>query len=118
MNGALEVATDLFGKTAVVHAVGEVDMGTAPELRAHVLAACDAAKEPAPVVVDLTGVDFFGSSGIGVLIEAHRRCQAQRTPLRVVVTSRPVLRTLEISELDKVLDIRDSLANAIRVQVA
>lgn len=113
----LEVRTDWLGETAVVHAVGEVDMSTAPRLRDAVLGACAAVAEPARVVVDLTAVDFFGSSGIGVLVQAQQWCQAQRTQLRVVATGRVVLRTLHISGLDTVLDIRNSLANATRTQV-
>jgi anti-sigma B factor antagonist len=118
MMSGLEVRTDRSGKTAVVHAMGEVDMSTAPRLLDAVLAACATAVEPKPVVVDLTAVDFFGSSGITVLVQAQERCQAQRTPLRVVAASRAVLLTLHLCGLDTVLDIRSSLANATRVQVA
>jgi anti-sigma B factor antagonist len=118
MMGVLEVGTNLFGKTAVVRAAGEVDMSTAPELRARILDACAAVREPAPVVVDLTGITFFGSSGISVLMAAYQRCQEQRTPLRVVATTRVVLRTLHIAGLGEVLDIRDSLSDATRIQAA
>jgi anti-sigma B factor antagonist len=118
MTGVLEVGTNLFGKTAVVRAAGEVDMSTAPELRARVLDACAAVHEPAPVVVDLTGITFFGSSGISVLMAAYQRCQEQRTPLRVVATTRVVLRTLHIAGLGEVLDIRESLSDATRIQAA
>ncbi len=80
--------------------------------------ACATTVEPTPVVVDLTAVDFFGSSGINVLVQAQRQCQTRWIPLRVVATSRAVLRTLQISGLDTVLDIRNSLANASHAQVA
>jgi len=104
---ALEIGTHLSGTTVVVHAVGEVDMSSAPTLRNAVLTACAAVHGPASLVVDLTGVDFFGSSGISVLMEAQQQCQALR-----VVTSQAALRTLQIAGLAEVLDIRDSLADA------
>lgn len=104
---ALEIGTHLSGTTVVVHAVGEVDMSSAPTLRNAVLTACAAVHGPASLVVDLTGVDFFGSSGISVLMEAQQQCQALR-----VVTSQAALRTLQIAGLAEVFDIRDSLANA------
>jgi anti-sigma B factor antagonist len=66
--------------------------------------------------VDLTGLAFFGSSGISVLLQAHKRCQAQRTSLRVVATTQAVLRALSICGLDSVLDIQESLATTTRVQ--
>jgi anti-sigma B factor antagonist len=118
MESLLEVSTDLTGDTAVVHAVGEVDMSNAQELLSAMLGACDEISEPKPLAVDLTGISFFGSSGITVLVRAHKRCQAQRTPLRVVATSQAVLSTLRICGLDSVLDIQDSLASATRVHVA
>jgi len=108
---ALKIGTDLSDTTAVVHAVGEVDMSSAPTLRTAVLTACAAVRVPASLVVDLTGVDFFGSSGISVLMEAQQRCQARRTPL-LVVPSQAALRTLRIAGLTEVFDIRDSLATA------
>ncbi|HYS39527.1 MAG TPA: STAS domain-containing protein [Pseudonocardiaceae bacterium] len=104
---ALEIGTHLSGTTVVVHAVGEVDMSSAPTLRNAVLTACAAVHGPASLVVDLTGVNFFGSSGISVLMEAQQQCQALR-----VVTSQAALRTLQIAGLAEVLDIRDSLADA------
>ncbi len=113
---ALEIGTDLSDTTAVVHAVGEVDMSSAPKLRNAVLTACAAVRGPASLVVDLTGVNFFGSSGISVLMEAQQQCQARRTPLRVV-PGQAALRTLRIAGLAEVLDIRDSLADAVQVQV-
>lgn len=115
--GGLDVRTDRFGETAVVRAVGEVDMTTAPKLLDAVLAACASADQSTPVVVDLTAVSFFGSSGINVLVQAERQCQARQTPLRVVATGRAVLLTLHLCGMDTVLDIRDSLANATRVQI-
>jgi anti-sigma B factor antagonist len=114
----LEVRTDQVGEVAVVHAVGEVDMSSAPTLLAAVLAACAALRERAPVVVDLSGVSFFGSSGLTVLVAARERCHQDETPLRVVATTRAVLRTLEISGLITLLDVRASLADATRAEVA
>jgi anti-sigma B factor antagonist len=112
----LEVWTDLTGETAVVHAAGEVDMSNAQQLLGATHGACGEIREPTPLVVDLTGITFFGSSGISVLLQTHHQCQAQRTPLRVIATSR-VRRTLHICGLDRVLDIQDSLTAATRVQV-
>jgi anti-sigma B factor antagonist len=116
MNSLVEFSTDLTGDTAVVHAAGEVDMSNAQELLNAIQGACEEISEPTPLVVDLTGITFFGSSGINVLLLANHRCEAQRTPLRVVATSRAVLLTLRICGLGGVLDIRDSLANATGVR--
>jgi anti-sigma B factor antagonist len=114
----LEVSTDLVGNAVVVHAVGEVDMSTAPKLSAELLDACDEVRESGVLAVDLTGVVFLGSSGVSALLQAYERCQVDGIPLRTVATNTAVLRTLEICGVVGWLDIRDSLANATRVQVA
>jgi len=57
---------------SVVTVSGEVDVATAPSLREcldRVVARDDDA-----VVVDMLGVTFIDSTGLGVLIGAHRAC--------------------------------------------
>jgi anti-sigma B factor antagonist len=118
MTSLLEVGTDLVGDTAVVHAVGEVDLSNAPQLLTELLNACGEVRESGVLAVDLTGVGFFGSSGVNALLRANQRCQDDGIPLRVVTTKGAVLRTLQICGVDSILDLRDSLANATRAQVA
>jgi anti-anti-sigma factor len=116
MTSLLEVSTDLVGNTAVVRAVGEVDMSNAPTLRTELFNACDEISEAGVLAVDLTGVVFFGSSGVGALLQTYQRCRAEGIPLRTVATNSAVLRTLQICGVADILDIRDSLAGATRAQ--
>jgi anti-sigma B factor antagonist len=118
MTALLKVSTDLVGDTAVVHAIGEVDMSSAPTLRAELFSACDEVSESGVLAVDLTGVVFLGSSGVSALLQAYGRCQIEGIPLRIVATNTAVLRTLELCGVVGVLDIRDSLADATRTQAA
>jgi anti-anti-sigma factor len=118
MRSLLEVGTDLVGHTVVVHAVGEVDMSTAEQLLTELFDACAEVREPGVLAVDLTGVVFFGSSGVNALLRAYQRCQAEDIPLRVVATTSAVRRILQLCGVDSMLDVRDSLANATRARVA
>ena len=63
------------------------------------------------VVVDLSGVDFIDSSGLGALVQANR-IAAERGNRFVVVASPPVRRLLTVTALDTVLDTYDDLAAA------
>ena len=63
------------------------------------------------VVVDLTRVTFIDSSGLGVLVQAHRNSLEQATRL-LVVTSPPVAKLLRITALDEVLETYENLAAA------
>jgi anti-sigma B factor antagonist len=56
----------------VISLAGEVDYGSAQQLRAALMTAL--AAEPSSIVVDLGGVTFLDSTGIGTLVVANRIC--------------------------------------------
>lgn len=62
--------------TVVLCCRGVLDMLTAPVLERHIATAL--AKKPAAMIIDLTGVDFLASAGMGILIATHDAL----TPLR------------------------------------
>lgn len=63
------------------------------------------------VLADLSGVTFLDSSGLGVLVQAHRTARERDTRL-VVVASPPVRKLLRLTGLDTVLDTYDELTAA------
>jgi anti-sigma B factor antagonist len=101
-----------LGAAAIVHVAGEIDMATSGTMAEHVLGRL--AERPATLVIDLSGVEFLGSAGLGVLIEASHNAQEAATTFRIVATAPPVLRPLEISGLLDVLPVCRSLSEALR----
>ncbi|MDX8147323.1 STAS domain-containing protein [Lentzea sp. BCCO 10_0061] len=91
----------------IVAVTGEVDIATAPLLRAELMT--QLAQSPVALVVDLREVTFFDSSGIGALLTAHR----QASDLRVVADKTPVLRTLHFSGMDTVFRVHPTLTEAL-----
>ncbi|WP_330278154.1 STAS domain-containing protein [Lentzea sp. NBC_00516] len=91
----------------VVAVTGEVDIATAPLLRAELTV--QLAQSPVVLVVDLREVTFFDSSGISALLTAHR----QAADLRVVADRTPVLRTLRFSGMESVFRVHPTLAEAL-----
>lgn len=69
------------------------------------------------VVVDLSGVAFIDSSGLGALVQANRTAQERDTRL-ILVASPPVRRLLKVTALDTVLETVDDLAAAERAIAA
>jgi anti-anti-sigma factor len=63
------------------------------------------------VLADLSRVTFLDSSGIGVLVQAHRTA-VERGNRLLVVASTPVRKLLRLTGLDSVLDIYDELPAA------
>ena len=87
-----------------VSAHGEIDVSTVGLLREVLLNEIKAG-EGTWVQVDLSGVSFMDSTGLGVLIAAHRRLTATGGKLTIHKPSRPVLRVLQVSGLDRLLTV-------------
>ncbi len=83
--------------------VGELDSSTAPSLHAAVDSAL--ADRVRTLTVDLDGVTFLDSAGLCVLARAHRRAAEDGVLLRVVASTRAVIRPLQITGLYDVLAV-------------
>jgi len=107
----------------VVRAVGEIDVANA--LRwgrvladlGHDLAHHDDAPRRGGgrgrLVCDLTGVEFFGAAGMGVLAQTAALAASAGVGLRIVADSHPVLRPITALGLDRQLCIDAHLVSAI-----
>jgi anti-sigma B factor antagonist len=85
------------GATACVSAAGEVDSTSAPVLRQQLEALLD--DDVRELTVDLGQVTFLDSAGLCVLAAAHRRAVRQDVTMRVLASSRAVIRPLQITGL-------------------
>ncbi|MGM1060811.1 anti-sigma factor antagonist [Saccharothrix sp. Mg75] len=109
---AFETTTrrDADGGTVVLSARGQLDIATVHLLRDPVTAAVG--DGDGTVVLDLSDVDFFASVGIDVLLRAHEATRRGGGALRVVVP-RLIRRTLTSVGLAHVLDLHDTLDEAL-----
>lgn len=86
----------------VVEVQGDIDLSEAGELRAVLN---DAASGPhRSVIVDLSGVRFIGSTGMGVLVEVHHRLADAGRRLVVHEPSDKIRRAFEIAGVDFLFD--------------
>lgn len=111
MEQDIEIDVERRGGSTIVSARGEVDVATAPALREGLDEAV--AADAGAVVVDLTGVTFIDSTGLGVLIGARKRCLDADLELRVVVTEPRILKVFEITGLTELFAIHESLEPAL-----
>ncbi|MCP2329823.1 MULTISPECIES: STAS domain-containing protein [Actinoalloteichus] len=99
------------GHPIVLHFHGEVDMVSAPALRQGILPHLGGGH---PVVVlDLSGVTFFGARGVSALMTAQDTAEHQHIELRVVSNRSTVPRVLRAADVGDVLPVYDSVAAAI-----
>jgi len=96
------------GELTVVTLVGELDLVTAPVLRAR-LEDLIAAAPAIQLVVDLEGVDFLDSAGLGVLMSTLNSVREAGGAFRLVCTRPRLLKVFEITALTEVLDIRSTV---------
>jgi len=114
----LTVTTEVRGHAVIVRAAGEVDMTTSSVLERGLTAARETAgSAPGAVVIDLDGVQFFGSAGIALLVAARQACLEQGTPLHVVATDPIVLRPIQVTGLEQVFDIVATVDDALRIRL-
>jgi anti-sigma B factor antagonist len=100
----------------VVTVTGEADLHTAPELdRAlhGVLALGGTA-----AAVDLADVTFVDSTALGVLLRHQRRFRGRGGELVIVTADRRVLRTFEITGLDRLFRIERRLADGVAAMLS
>ncbi|MFC6088412.1 anti-sigma factor antagonist [Saccharothrix lopnurensis] len=109
--GQIGITVRGAGEGVVVVAVsGEIDMLTAPQLRADVLPRLDAGDT---VVLDLSGVSFLGSAGLAVLVEASQHGKRRGSAFRVVAVARAVIRPLAATGLGEVFSVFESVDRAL-----
>ena len=102
---------ELVSGVPVVAAPEEIDITNTPEQRAALLEA--AADGPGTLVADLTRTQFCDSSGLHVLLAAHKRAQADGGELLLVIPSAADLRVLAITGIDHMIPNFTSLDDAL-----
>ncbi|GGK98367.1 anti-sigma factor antagonist [Salinibacterium xinjiangense] len=86
---------------AAVRGVGRLNMVSAPALRETVAVALAAGRTR--IVIDLSGVDFVDSSGLGALIGCLKSARQLGGDLRIAQPTAQVEMVLQLSNLDRVL---------------
>jgi len=105
--GVLKVRTVSTDGPAVVTVQGEVDMVTAPEFRTLLLQS--AAESAGPLLLDLSGVTYMDSSGVGTMVYLKREIERRGRQLVLVGLPPRVRGVLEITHLDRFFTIVGSL---------
>ena len=89
--------------TTVVTPCGELDLATVGALRS----ALDEVGRCEVLVLDLREITFMDSSGIGVLVDEHRRAGREGFSLRVVSGPPTVQQLLEVTGLARRLEFTE-----------
>jgi len=97
-----DVTIEVSGETATLVISGEVDLASAPRLRDQFQRL-----EARNVVVDLSGVTFIDSTGLGVLVAALKRTREAGGELTLRAPTRSTRKVLDITGLSQLVAIED-----------
>jgi anti-sigma B factor antagonist len=95
----------------VVSVYGELDVATSPALRERLLALVS--EGSTRLVLDLEGVDFLDSTGLGTIVSTLKRARTHGGDLRLVSTEARIRRLFEITALDKAVPLHASVDDAV-----
>lgn len=107
----VSVTSRTSGDRTIVQVAGEIDVYTAPTLREELATQQDAGA--VDLVIDLTGVPFMDSTGLGVLVGALKRARTTGGHLRLVIDQEKLLKVFKITALTQVFEIHPTLDAAL-----
>jgi len=98
----VNIHTKVLGEGVVVLRLeGKLNMVSAPHLREEVHSSVTAGNTH--VAIDLSGVDFIDSSGLGALINGLKATRQAGGDLRIAAPTEQVKMVLELTNIDRVL---------------
>jgi len=98
------------GHWQVLTVAGEIDMATAPRFRQRLLGVIGAGARH--VVIDISGVDFIDSTGLGVVMGGAKRVRSAGGDIRLVAASSRLAELIELTRLDRAVDVFKSVSAA------
>lgn len=112
----LTVKSEVRPEAVLVHASGEIDSGNAAGFRTQLASALQqaGAQESRLLIIDLQGVTYFGSAGMNAVLDCHKIGLRAGTAVRLVAENDLVVRPIEVTNLDSLLDLYPTLAEALK----
>jgi anti-sigma B factor antagonist len=99
----LKVTTRSQGDHTVMSVTGEIDLYTAPRLQSELTSAL--APGSVQLIVDMSKVDFCDSTGINVLLAAHRQARDRGGELQLASLGSATRKVLQVTGLESVFTV-------------
>ncbi len=107
----MNLQLDAFDNVTVIKISGRIDTHSVHRLRQQLFLAANSSDKN--IVIDLAGVDFIDSSGLATIVQAMKQCRASEGDLRLCQPTQSVRMVLELTRLDKALDIFPTQESAL-----
>jgi anti-sigma B factor antagonist len=107
----ISVSQTTAGDVPIVAVSGEVDVYSAPALKDNITEILQSGVTT--LILDLTGVAFLDSTGLGALVEARAATSDAGGSLPLVCSQDRILKLFTITGLDGVFTIYPSIGDAV-----
>ena len=107
----LYIAVDHRGPVTVLRTLGDVDVYSAAQLRETVNNLITLGHHR--LVLDLAGLEFTDSTGIGVMVGAHKRLKAAAGSIALAAVPENLVRVLKITGLTRVFPVYATADDAV-----
>jgi anti-sigma B factor antagonist len=98
------------GETTLLVLRGELDIATSPQLREALVKVIGDGRR---IVVDLEGLGFIDSVGLGILVSGLKRARSHGGELELVCANRVILQPLELTGLDQTFTLHAQREDAL-----
>ena len=107
---ALTIEAAEHGTTTLLVLRGELDIATSPQLRDELVRVIGDGRR---IVVDLEGLGFIDSVGLGILVSGLKRARSDGGDLELVCANRIILQPLELTGLDQTFTLHARREDAL-----
>ena len=108
----LKVTSRPQGEYVAMSVQGEIDLYTVPRLQ-RALASALGDGGPVRLIVDMSGVEFCDSTGVNVLLAAHRQAREAGGSLALAAPRRAVRKILQVTGLESVFTVIETPVEAV-----
>lgn len=107
----MQIKTRIESDNCIIELFGEIDLDSSPQVRKTIIP--ETQKKHSRIFIDLSGVTYMDSSGIATLVEGLQYSRQYQGKFCIVGLSSGVREVFELSRLDKVFTIYNSLTEAL-----
>ena len=111
-NEGIRIDLDRHGATTVARLCGSAGMTATEQMKENLLSLVESPCEW--IVLDLSGLEFISSEGLGAIIAAHLRCRPHESRLVLAAPPEQIRHLLSVTRLDRLFAIYDSVEQALR----
>lgn len=112
----MNLTVEIRSETVLITLEGALDAQTAPKLKQAFTDVISDGRQD--IVLDLAGVDFMDSSGLGAVVGAYKQVRIGKGDLRIASLQPPVRKVFELTRLDRVFHIYADATQALAASQA